>query len=28
MIATVFFGLLFVYAIGWLIAAGVKEHAS
>lgn len=27
-ILTVFFGLLFVYAIGWLIAAGVKEHAS
>lgn len=27
-IATVFFGLLFAYAIGWLIVAGVKEHAS
>jgi capsular polysaccharide transport system permease protein len=27
-IATVFFGLLFVYSIGWLIVAGVKEHAS
>lgn len=27
-IATTFFGLLFIYAIGWLIVAGVKEHAS
>jgi capsular polysaccharide transport system permease protein len=27
-IATVFFALLLAYAIGWLIAAGVKEHAS
>lgn len=27
-IATVFFGLLFVYAIGWLIVAGVKEHSA
>ena len=27
-IATVFFGLLFVYAIGWLIVAGVKEQAA
>jgi capsular polysaccharide transport system permease protein len=27
-IATVFFGLLFAYAIGWLIVAGVREHAS
>lgn len=26
-IATVFFGLLFAYAIGWLILAGVREHA-
>ncbi|WP_238542438.1 lipopolysaccharide biosynthesis protein [Sphingomonas sp. PAMC 26621] len=25
---TVFFGLLLVYSIGWLIAAGVKEHAA
>lgn len=27
-IATVFFGLLFIYGIGWLITAGVKEHAA
>jgi capsular polysaccharide transport system permease protein len=27
-IATVFFGLLLVYAVGWLIAAGVREHAA
>jgi capsular polysaccharide transport system permease protein len=27
-IATVFFALLFAYAIGWLIVAGVKEHSS
>jgi capsular polysaccharide transport system permease protein len=27
-IATVFFALLFAYAIGWLIVAGVKEHAA
>jgi capsular polysaccharide transport system permease protein len=27
-IATVFFGLLLAYAIGWLIAAGVREHAA
>lgn len=26
-VATVFFGLLLVYAIGWLILAGVREHA-
>lgn len=28
LIATVFFGLLFAYAIGWLIVAGVREHAA
>lgn len=27
-IATAFFGLLLSYAIGWLILAGVREHAS
>jgi capsular polysaccharide transport system permease protein len=27
-VATVFFGLLLSYAIGWLILAGVREHAS
>lgn len=27
-IASVFFGLLFAYSIGWLIVAGVREHAS
>ena len=27
-IATVFVGLLLIYAIGWLIVAGVREHAS
>lgn len=27
-IATVFLSLLLIYAIGWLIAAGVKEHAA
>lgn len=27
-IATVFFGLLLVYAVGWLIVAGVREHAA
>jgi capsular polysaccharide transport system permease protein len=27
-VATVFFGLLLAYGIGWLIAAGMKEHAS
>lgn len=27
-LATVFFGLLLSYAIGWLILAGVREHAS
>jgi capsular polysaccharide transport system permease protein len=26
-VATVFFGLLFAYAIGWLILAGLREHA-
>ncbi|MGI9377962.1 MAG: capsule biosynthesis protein, partial [Tsuneonella suprasediminis] len=26
-IAIVFFGLLFAYAIGWLILAGAREHA-
>lgn len=26
-IATIFFGLLFAYAIGWLIFAGIREHA-
>lgn len=26
-IATVFFGLMLAYAIGWLILAGVREHA-
>jgi capsular polysaccharide transport system permease protein len=26
-LATVFFGLLLVYAVGWLIVAGVREHA-
>jgi capsular polysaccharide transport system permease protein len=26
-VGTVFFGLLLTYAIGWLIAAGVREHA-
>ncbi|MDF0490485.1 capsule biosynthesis protein [Sphingomonas sp. H39-1-10] len=26
-VAIVFFGLLFAYAIGWLIVAGVREHA-
>lgn len=26
-IATVFFALLFAYAIGWLILAGIREHA-
>jgi capsular polysaccharide transport system permease protein len=26
-LATVFFGLLLTYAIGWLILAGVREHA-
>ncbi|WP_256731273.1 capsule biosynthesis protein [Sphingomonas sp. dw_22] len=26
-IATVFFGLLFAYAIGWLILSGLREHA-
>jgi capsular polysaccharide transport system permease protein len=26
-VATVFFGLLFAYAIGWLILAGIREHA-
>jgi capsular polysaccharide transport system permease protein len=26
-IAIVFFGLMFAYAIGWLILAGVREHA-
>lgn len=28
LIATVFFALLIVYAIGWLIFAGVREHAA
>ena len=27
-LGTVFFGLLLTYAIGWLIAAGVREHAA
>ncbi len=27
-VATVFFGLLLAYAIGWLILAGVREHAA
>jgi len=27
-VATVFFGLLLAYGIGWLIIAGVREHAS
>lgn len=27
-VATVFFALLLAYGIGWLIAAGVKEHAA
>lgn len=27
-IATVFFGLLLAYGIGWLIAAGMREHAA
>jgi capsular polysaccharide transport system permease protein len=27
-LATVFFGLLLVYAVGWLIVAGVREHAA
>lgn len=27
-VATVFFSLLLIYAIGWLIAAGVREHAA
>jgi capsular polysaccharide transport system permease protein len=27
-IATVFFGLLLTYAVGWLIVAGVREHAA
>jgi capsular polysaccharide transport system permease protein len=27
-VATVFFALLLAYGIGWLIAAGVREHAS
>lgn len=26
-IATVFFGLLFAYAIGWLVLSGLREHA-
>lgn len=26
-IITIFFGLLAVYAIGWLLAAGIKEHS-
>jgi len=28
MLASVFFGALLVYGIGWLIVAGVKEHAA
>lgn len=28
LVATVFFGLLLVYAIGWLILAGVREHVA
>ncbi|TGX48692.1 capsule biosynthesis protein [Sphingomonas gei] len=28
LIATVFFALLLVYAIGWLILAGIREHAA
>ncbi|MDB5688136.1 MAG: Capsule polysaccharide export-like protein [Sphingomonas bacterium] len=27
-LATVFFGLLLTYAVGWLIVAGVREHAA
>lgn len=27
-VATVFFALALAYAIGWLILAGVREHAS
>jgi capsular polysaccharide transport system permease protein len=27
-IATIFFGLLLIYAVGWLIVAGVREHAA
>ncbi|MDR6116758.1 MULTISPECIES: lipopolysaccharide biosynthesis protein [unclassified Sphingomonas] len=27
-VLTVFFGLMLVYSIGWLIAAGVREHAA
>ena len=28
LVATVFFALLLIYAIGWLILAGVREHAA
>lgn len=28
LVATVFFALLLVYAIGWLILAGIREHAA
>lgn len=27
-VLTIFFGLLLVYGIGWLVAAGVREHAA
>ncbi|PKP94585.1 MAG: lipopolysaccharide biosynthesis protein [Alphaproteobacteria bacterium HGW-Alphaproteobacteria-16] len=27
-VATIFFGLILAYALGWLILAGVREHAS
>jgi capsular polysaccharide transport system permease protein len=26
-VATIFFGLIMAYAIGWLLAAGIKEHS-
>ncbi len=25
--ASVFFGLVLIYGVGWLILAGIKEHA-